>query len=103
MTATCPHCDSRFEQCDRSEDGEPEVPEAVACAEPGCPVYLCPSTCQELSYECTGCRKRFCESHEPFKLDDDPYCTNCILEMRRVMMTEAGCTLEEVRALEGAA
>lgn len=62
MTATCTHCDTTFPHVDCNEDGSPYI-EAIRCASPGCEVYLCGATCQELSFACDACGLRFCLSH----------------------------------------
>src|SRR5258706_10309679 len=59
MTATCPLCESTFGNVDRNEDGSPAI-EITRCAHPGCAVYLCRAGCEHLSFQCEGCRKRFC-------------------------------------------
>ena len=95
MNATCPTCDTRFIGVDRNEDGSPYI-ESTRCAHPGCAVYLCRATCQELSFVCDGCRSRFCGEHPVFTVDTDHFCAACLQELQRAMLAEAGCTLEEV-------
>ena len=99
MTATCPNCDTLFTHVDRNEDGSPYI-ETTRCAAPGCEVRLCHATCLELSFQCDGCRGFFCEHHPVFTLDSDRFCMACMFELRRAMLAEVGCTIEEVAAFE---
>jgi hypothetical protein len=98
-TTECPTCNSVFRGSDRNEDGSPYI-ESTRCAHPGCGIYLCGAGCQELSSRCDGCRQRFCTEHMLFTIDGECYCTACSLELRRAMLAETGCTLEEMVAWE---
>jgi hypothetical protein len=93
MTATCPYCDTQFHNVDRSEDGAPEVPEARRCAQPGCEVELCKAGCEELSFECEGCSKRFCQEHD-VRIYGMPHCLPCALDA--VYSEEPPCHCQQV-------
>jgi hypothetical protein len=97
MTATCKHCDTTFYGVDRSEDGEPEVPESTRCAEPGCEVYLCAAACEHFSFECGGCGQRFCDAHKiqvAAGLDCCPACAaECEPERKPVVMVRAAAAV----------
>jgi hypothetical protein len=113
MTATCTNCSTQFVGVDRSEDGEPEVPEARKCAEPTCEVFLCAGACQELSFSCDCCGQRFCESHG-LTFRAGRFCIACAADVpggARAMelcaqpaaellctLASAGLTFDEIRA-----
>ena len=107
-TAQCPACNSVFYGCDRDEDGRPSF-ESLPCADAGCEVYLCHGICQELSFSCDGCGRRFCLSHLILIPDgaDRPLkcCAICAagvelapvpIVRRLVMLAESGCSLQQV-------
>ena len=89
MTATCTHCDTTFHHVDQNEDGSPYI-ESIRCAHPGCEVYLCGAVCQELSFECEACRKRFCGEHK-IVLDGEAYCLGCALAVVEDQEPECEC------------
>jgi hypothetical protein len=98
-TAECPTCQTVFRHCDREEDGRPYI-ESTRCASPGCEIYLCGAACQTLSWQCDGCRGRFCDAHPVFTVGNDRFCAGCVQELRRAMLADTGCTLEEAAAFE---
>jgi hypothetical protein len=90
---TCPVCDTEF-RAERNEDGDPEIPDSIHCADPACSIWLCPGECQEhFSWQCTGCGGRFCHLHTPTPVGGDRFCAVCELETIDV---ETGCTPAEM-------
>jgi hypothetical protein len=89
MTATCTYCESTFRNVDRNEDGSPAI-ENTRCAHPGCEVYLCRAGCQHLSFECDGCRSRFCGEHK-VTFDGHPFCLGCAAEAVESQEPECEC------------
>jgi len=82
MTATCNHCESIFRGVDRNED----------CAHPGCEVYLGRAG---LSFQCEGCRRRFCAEHK-LVLDGSPYCLVCAVAVVESQEPECECQQTDV-------
>lgn len=56
--AQCGNCGTKY-TVDRDEDGFTEV-ETTRCANPNCPVLLCPGCAQ---FKCAGCDRTFCLDH----------------------------------------
>ena len=74
--AKCSHCGSTFHGLDRNEDGSPDIP-ATKCADETCEVYLCEAGCQDLSFQCDGCDRRFCNEHVFAVEGDLKLCVEC--------------------------
>lgn len=77
---TCPHCDSAF-LCDRNEDGQPEIPNTLKCADQDCQVRLCPAGCEHLSFVCAACDRRFCDRRARAQCSGNVFCGGCWLEV----------------------
>jgi hypothetical protein len=100
MTATCTHCESKFTNVDRNEDGSPAI-ETTRCAHPGCEVYLCHAGCEHLSFACDACGRRFCSEHK-VTLDELPYSLGCAVEAVESQEPECECQQSDVDRFDAA-
>jgi hypothetical protein len=100
MTATCTYCEITFRNVARNEDGSLAI-ENTNCAHLGCDVYRCRAGCEHLSFQCEGCRRRFCVKHQ-VTLDGLPYCLGCAVEEVENQEPECECRQTDVDMLDAA-
>jgi hypothetical protein len=90
----------QFRNVARNEDGSLAI-ENTRCAHPGCEVCLCRSGCEHLSFQCEGCRKRFC-SEQQVALDRVAYCLVCAVEEVENQEPECECRQTDVDLFDAA-
>jgi hypothetical protein len=64
-------------------------------------VDLCGAGSEHLSFQCEGCRRRFCVKHQ-FTLDGLPYCIACAVEEVESQEPECECTQTDVDLFDAA-
>jgi hypothetical protein len=93
MNATCPNCSTLWHGVDRNEDGIPESPDTVKCADEDCEAWLCPVCREHFAFECDACGHWFCNRHMVITKDGLKLCGPCHLDIP-VLDYEDGGELE---------
>ena len=98
MTATSTRGETTLRDVDRNEDGSPAI-EITRCAHPGSAVDH--AGCEHLSFQCEGCRRRFCSKHQ-VTLDGLPYCIACAVAVVESQEPECECRQTDVDLFDAA-
>ena len=67
----------------------------------GSEVDLCQAGCEHLSFQCEGCRRRFCWDHK-VALDGVAYCLGCAVEEVEGQEPECECQQTDVDLFDAA-